>query len=88
LQKAFCCDAQKLILPAEFKDLSGTFDGMLFIALNMLMSMSKLFTAVFTNAALHWCKRNPAGVVRSAKELLKPGGRFVGEFGGYLNCVG
>ncbi|KDN40980.1 hypothetical protein RSAG8_07686, partial [Rhizoctonia solani AG-8 WAC10335] len=66
----FCCDIQNLIMPDEFKSLTGTFN------------------AVFTNAALHWCKRNPSGVVQSAKHALKPGGRFVGEFGGYLNCVG
>lgn len=44
--------------------------------------------AVFTNATLHWCKRDPSAVVRAAKQALKPGGRFVGEFGGYLNCIG
>ncbi|KAG8698902.1 hypothetical protein FRC09_006947 [Ceratobasidium sp. 395] len=63
LKNLFCCDAQKLVLPDEFKHLSGTFD------------------AVFTNATLHWCKKDPPAVVRAAKEVLKPGGRFVGEFG-------
>ncbi|KAL4249284.1 S-adenosyl-L-methionine-dependent methyltransferase superfamily protein [Abortiporus biennis] len=46
------------------------------------------FDAVFTNAALHWCKRDPKGVLESAKSVLKPGGRFVGEMGGFLNVVG
>ncbi|QRV92593.1 methyltransferase domain protein [Ceratobasidium sp. AG-Ba] len=46
------------------------------------------FDAVFTNATLHWCKRDPAAVVRAARKLLRPGGRFVGEFGGYMNCTG
>ncbi|KAL5632439.1 hypothetical protein ACGC1H_005409 [Rhizoctonia solani] len=50
-------------------------------------SLAGTFSAVFTNATLHWCKRDPSGVVRAAKQALKPGGRFVGEFGGYLNCV-
>ncbi|KAE9402326.1 S-adenosyl-L-methionine-dependent methyltransferase, partial [Gymnopus androsaceus JB14] len=27
--------------------------------------------AVFTNAALHWCKRDPSGVIKSAKRILK-----------------
>ncbi|KAL0576219.1 hypothetical protein V5O48_005755 [Marasmius crinis-equi] len=36
------------------------------------------YDAVFTNATLHWCKENPAGVLESAKRLLRPGGRFVG----------
>lgn len=46
------------------------------------------YDAVFTNAALHWCKRNPRGVLESVKRILKPGGRFVGEMGGFMNCVG
>lgn len=46
------------------------------------------FDAVFTNATLHWCKRDPAGVLRGARAVLKPGGRFVGELGGFTNCIG
>ncbi|GAA5897698.1 hypothetical protein JCM8208_000235 [Rhodotorula glutinis] len=46
------------------------------------------YDAVFTNAALHWMKRDPAKVVRGVHGLLKSGGRFVGEFGGALNMVG
>ncbi|KAK7056613.1 hypothetical protein VNI00_002330 [Paramarasmius palmivorus] len=46
------------------------------------------FDAVFTNAALHWCKRDPEGVIKSAKQLLKKSGRFVGEMGGFMNCIG
>ncbi|KAE9402304.1 S-adenosyl-L-methionine-dependent methyltransferase [Gymnopus androsaceus JB14] len=46
------------------------------------------FDAVFTNAALHWCKRDPSGVIKSAKRILKKEGRFVGEMGGFLNCIG
>jgi len=43
------------------------------------------FDAVFSNAAIHWMKRADdaiAGVWRA----LKPGGRFVAEFGGH-GCV-
>lgn len=40
--------------------------------------------AVFSNAALHWMK-NKANVIRSVKKALKPGGRFVAEFGGKNN---
>ncbi|KAF8583362.1 S-adenosyl-L-methionine-dependent methyltransferase, partial [Ramaria rubella] len=43
--------------------------------------------AVFSNAALHWCKQNPGGVLESAKQVLRPGGRFVAEFGGWTNCI-
>ncbi|KAH0586128.1 hypothetical protein J132_01411 [Termitomyces sp. J132] len=46
------------------------------------------FDAVFSNAALHWCKRDPAGVLQSAKRILKPGGRIVAEMGGFMNCIG
>jgi trans-aconitate methyltransferase len=42
------------------------------------------FDGVFTNAALHWVKP-PEAVVAGVAMALKPGGRFVGEFGGYGN---
>lgn len=47
------------------------------------------FDAVFSNAALHWMKSDPAKVVRNVRGLLKKGGRFVAEFGGYGNiqCI-
>jgi trans-aconitate methyltransferase len=44
------------------------------------------FDAVFSNAALHWmppAARVAEGVLRA----LKPGGRFVGEFGGHGNVA-
>jgi SAM-dependent methyltransferase len=44
------------------------------------------FDAVFTNATLHWVKARPEACVASAFRALKPGGRFVGEFGGH-GCV-
>jgi SAM-dependent methyltransferase len=44
------------------------------------------FDKVFTSATLHWCKADPGGVVESVKWLLKPGGVFVYEFGGYGNA--
>lgn len=39
------------------------------------------FDAVFSNAALHWMKE-PQAVIDGVWRALKPGGRFVGEFGG------
>ena len=42
------------------------------------------FDAVFSNAALHWMLR-PAAVIAGVWRALKPGGRFVGEFGGHGN---
>jgi len=57
--------------------------------LDVVMShIGSKFDAVFTNAALHWCKRDPAGVLESAKRVLKPGGRIAGEMGGFMNCIG
>ncbi|GAA6006618.1 hypothetical protein JCM11491_003119 [Sporobolomyces phaffii] len=44
--------------------------------------------AVFSNAALHWMKRDPERVVRGVHRVLKPRGRFVGEMGGFLNVTG
>jgi hypothetical protein len=38
------------------------------------------------DAVLHWCKRDPAGVLEGVKSVLKPGGVFVGEAGGFQNC--
>jgi len=44
------------------------------------------FDAVFTNAALHWMTE-PERVITGVWRALKPGGRFVGEFGGYGNVA-
>lgn len=43
---------------------------------------AETFDVVFSNAALHWMKKDPQAVVNEVYELLKPGGRFVAEFGG------
>jgi len=44
----------------------------------------RCFDAVFSNAALHWMKP-PEKVLEGVAGCLKPGGRFVGEFGGKGN---
>jgi len=44
------------------------------------------FDAVFTNAALHWMLE-PAKVAAGVRRALKPGGRYVGEFGGHGNAA-
>ncbi|CAE6535568.1 unnamed protein product [Rhizoctonia solani] len=64
LRELFLCDIQNLVMPSDYKHLTGSFD------------------AVFSNATLHWCKKDPRAAVRAAKQALKPGGRFVGEFCG------
>lgn len=42
--------------------------------------------AIFSNAALHWIKE-PAAVLACVAQALKPGGRFVAEFGGQGNVA-
>jgi trans-aconitate methyltransferase len=44
------------------------------------------FEAVFSNAALHWMKR-PRRVLEGVWRALRPGGRFVGEFGAKDNVA-
>ncbi|KAJ3996523.1 S-adenosyl-L-methionine-dependent methyltransferase [Lentinula boryana] len=72
LAEAFICDIQDFTFPPR-----GKYNG-----------PREDFDAVFTNATLHWCKRDPSGVIKSAKKILKRNGRFVGEMGGFLNCIG
>ncbi len=44
------------------------------------------FDAVFSNAALHWMT-NANAVIAGVHRALKPGGRFVAEFGGHGNVA-
>ena len=44
------------------------------------------FDAVFSNAALHWMKQ-PRRVLEGVWRALRPGGRFVGEFGAKDNVA-
>ena len=44
------------------------------------------FDAVFSNAVLHWVKP-PEEAIACIRRALKPGGRFVAEFGGRGNVV-
>ena len=50
------------------------------------MTFDGVFDAVFTNAALHWVGQ-PAIVSAGVARALKPGGRYVGEFGGHGNIA-
>lgn len=50
------------------------------------LSFENEFDAVFSNAALHWMTR-PEPVVAGIQRALKPGGRFVAEFGGHGNVA-
>src|SRR4051794_21951268 len=44
------------------------------------------FDAAFSNAVLHWVTDADA-VLRGVYRALKPGGRFVAEFGGHTNIA-
>jgi trans-aconitate methyltransferase len=50
------------------------------------LNFSAAFDGVFSNAALHWMKREPDVVIAGVWRALVPGGRFVGELGG-AGCV-
>lgn len=50
------------------------------------LEFAQEFDAVFSNAALHWM-RDPEVVIDGVKRALKPGGRFVAEFGGGKNVA-
>src|SRR6266498_6115004 len=50
------------------------------------LTFDREFDAVFSNAALHWMKRDPDAVLQGVRRALKPGGRFAGEMGGH-GCV-
>jgi trans-aconitate methyltransferase len=45
------------------------------------------FDAVFSNATLHWIKE-PEKAIAGIAKVLRPGGRFVAEFGGKGNVAG
>lgn len=45
-----------------------------------------VFDAVFSNAALHWVRDHEA-MLREVHRVIRPGGRFVAEFGGHGNIA-
>lgn len=49
------------------------------------LDLKQQFDAVFSNAALHWIKEEKEAVIAGIYRVLKPGGRFVAEFGGKGN---
>jgi Trans-aconitate methyltransferase len=51
------------------------------------LSFEAEFDAVFSNAALHWMRRDPDAVIAGAWRALRPGGRFIAEMGGAGNVA-
>lgn len=47
----------------------------------------KRFDAVFSSATLHWLK-SPVWAIKNIHYVLKDNGRFVAEFGGFMNIGG
>jgi trans-aconitate methyltransferase len=56
------------------------------IADGAALKFNQEFDAVFSNAALHWM-RDADAVIDGVRRALKPGGRFVAEFGGHGNVA-
>src|SRR5688500_14875661 len=50
------------------------------------LPFAREFDAVFSNAALHWVRDHDA-MLTGVQRALKPGGRFVAEFGGHGNIA-
>lgn len=50
------------------------------------LAFDQEFDAVFSNAALHWMNQ-PEKVIDGVWRALRPGGRFVAEFGGHGNVA-
>lgn len=50
------------------------------------LSFDREFSAVFSNAALHWMT-SPVEVIKGVARALRPGGRFVAEQGGMGNVA-
>lgn len=51
------------------------------------LNFTSEFDAVFSNAALHWMKRDPDAIIEGVRRALRPGGRFVAEMGGHGNVA-
>lgn len=50
------------------------------------LAFANEFDAVFSNAAMHWMLQ-PEQVIAAVGRALRPGGRFVAEFGGFGNVA-
>jgi ubiquinone/menaquinone biosynthesis C-methylase UbiE len=73
-------NSASLLEAARARGLNVTFvDG-------QALAFDREFDAVFSNAALHWMTR-AGDVVKGVARALKPGGRFVAEFGGHGNIA-
>jgi trans-aconitate methyltransferase len=73
--------------PDMLADARKNFPGITFVLADAAtFDFPQPFDAVFSNAVLHWVK-DAAGAVSSIARALRPGGRFVAEFGGRGNIA-
>ncbi len=78
---------EALKLNSEMTGLQSEISNLKFeIADAVHLTFENEFDAVFSNAALHWI-HEPAAVLRGVHKALRPGGRFVAEFGGKGNVA-
>ncbi|MGZ8270814.1 MAG: class I SAM-dependent methyltransferase [Methylophilus sp.] len=70
--------SEKMVLAAKSLGLEA------YVMNGEALTFNSEFDAVFSNAALHWMT-SPEKVITGVWNALKPGGRFVAEFGGYGN---
>lgn len=56
-------------------------------AIASVFEESEGYDAVFSNAALHWMRKDPQAVIDGVARALVPGGRFVAEFGAHGNVA-
>src|SRR5277367_3573693 len=73
--------------PDMLADARKNFPGLTFVLGNAArFDFAEPFDAVFSNAVLHWVK-DADGAVASIARVLRPGGRFIAEFGGHGNIA-
>ncbi|SEN79316.1 class I SAM-dependent methyltransferase [Lihuaxuella thermophila] len=71
--------------PAMIQKARQKFPGLSFeVADALTYRKEQAYDAVFSNAVLHWIQE-PGQVIENIWESLRPGGRFVAEFGGKGN---
>lgn len=73
--------------PAMLEKARGSYNRIPFVMADAAeFAFAVPFDAVFSNAVLHWVKRQ-ASAAECIARALKPGGRFVAEFGGAGNLT-
>lgn len=73
--------------PEMLADARKNFPALTFVEADAAnFEFAEHFDAIFSNAVLHWVK-DADSAVQSIARVLRPGGRFVAEFGGHGNIA-